>query len=108
VTLTHCPHCGKALFDERLDEQGYPRLDTVWEMDDGRGPAAKLTVQFIEPGNRLGREIRGTIMYRTKKEGTEYNEEGAAPYATDYKTFYSTWNYQGEKDMSQIVGELGI
>lgn len=105
--LTHCPHCGEALFDERLTEQGWPRIGSEWELDAEGGPVTKLTVLEVEPGNRLGREIRGTITYRTQKNGTEYAPDASTGYATDYETFNKTWNYKGRKDLSKMKEEIG-
>lgn len=96
--LTHCPHCGKKLLDERLDAKGYPIQDSEWELEAPGGPATKLRVTDVEPGNRLGREIRGVLAYRTKEKGTVYADDAVATYSTDLETFHKTWAYTGNKD----------
>lgn len=111
-TITHCPHCGKELWDQRLDEKGYPRLDTEWEMTAEGGPATKLTVRFVEPGNRLGREIRGNLEYRTANKGQDYPTEpekvATNAYATDLETFHKTWgNPDWDKRDKSAMGLIG-
>lgn len=90
--LTHCPHCKKALWDDRLDEKGYPLLDTVWELPkDNTGPGTRLIVKEVEPANRYGREIRGHVDYKTKRGGEEYDFANGKLYAADLQTFHKIW-----------------
>lgn len=107
--LTHCPHCGKKLWDERLDERGFPLLDSVWEHPkDNFGPGVRLIVREVEPGNRFDRHIRGRIEYKTKKSGTEYDVEGAQMYSTSIDIFHKIWARDSELpvDRSSFMADI--
>jgi hypothetical protein len=57
----------------------YPESNTDWV--DNRDETRRLHVTEVVPGDRLGREIRGTI----KRSNLERE------YATDLATFHGVW-----------------
>jgi len=57
----------------------YPDAGTDWV--DNKTPERRLHIEEVVPGDRLGREIRGTIRY------TNLERE----YATDLATFHGVW-----------------
>jgi hypothetical protein len=90
--LTHCPHCHRQLWDERLEENGCPKLDSVWEQPANEdGPGFRLRVTEVDPQNRYGRDVRGYICYKTKASGTEYDVLGEQFYSTSLDVFHKVW-----------------
>lgn len=67
----------------------WPEASTRWV--DKRDDSRTLWVEEVEPGDRLGREIRGTL----HGYGSTYEHDGRA-YATDIRTFHAIWTPLGQ------------
>jgi hypothetical protein len=105
--LTHCPHCKRQLWDERLDEEGWPRIDTIWELPtDDLGPGRRLRITEVEVHNRFGRDIRGYVCFKTKDGGKEYDVDNEEFYTTSMENFAKIWLYDPnvKRDFSKLTG----
>lgn len=65
----------------------YPEASTRWV--DNQDDSRTLWVEEVAPGDRLGREIRGTLRF------SGAHEHNGRPYATDIRTFNGVWTPVG-------------
>lgn len=70
----------------------YPEVGTRWV--DNQDDSRTLTVEVVEPGDRLGREIRGLLNAATRVAAAD-SRAIDLPYATDIRTFNGVWRRLG-------------
>lgn len=107
LSMTICPHCGRPMQDDRLDNDGFPKVGQRWHLPaiagkgdhQSGGPEQTLLIEEINKTDLRGREIRGLVVLPKNKKEEELDDH-SYPYSTNLETFNKVWILHG-----RLLGE---